>query len=71
MWSYYAYFVATVLTLMEDRVEKIVSGIMFHLVTVLFLWSYAMIVTTPPGRAPRSWRLTQVSCHASCHSCHI
>ena len=59
MWSYYAYFVATVLGLMEDRVEQIVSGAIFHLVTALFLWSYAMIVFTPPGSVPASWRLTQ------------
>jgi len=70
MWSYYAYFVATVLGLMEDRTEQIVSGTIFHVVTALFLWSYAMTVFTPPGSVPVSWRLSQekIDCLAAAKS---
>jgi len=58
-WSYYAYFVATLLTLVTDSAEQIVCGLIFHVVTALFVWSYYMIVFTPAGQAPDSWRLSQ------------
>ena len=54
-WSYYAYFVATLLTLVTDSAEQIVCGLIFHVVTALFVWSYYMIVFTPAGQAPDSW----------------
>ena len=58
-WSYYAYLVATVLTIMTHLVEQVVCGIIFNLLTILFVWSYYMIVFTPPGSVPQSWRLSQ------------
>ena len=57
-WSYYAYFVAVVQTLMENIVEQIICGVIFHLVTIMFIWSYFMIVTTSAGSVPVSWRLS-------------
>ena len=58
-WSYYAYFVATVLTIMTDKVEQVVCGVIFNLLTLLFVWSYWMIVSTPAGSVPPSWKLSQ------------
>lgn len=58
-WSYYAYFVATVLTIMADMVEQVVCGVIFNLLTILFIWSYYMIVFTPAGSVPQSWKLSQ------------
>ena len=54
-WSYYAYFLATLLTLVTDSAEQIVCGLIFHVITALFVWSYYMIVFTPAGQAPDSW----------------
>ena len=67
-WSYYAYFVATLLTLVTDSAEQIVCGLIFHVVTALFVWSYYMIVFTPAGQAPDSWYciiVKQLSFHSS------
>ena len=60
-WSYYAYFVATVILIMTDMVEQVICGVIFHIITILFIWSYYMIVFTPPGSVPPSWRLSQVT----------
>jgi len=60
-WSYYAYFVATVILIMTDMVEQVICGVIFHIITILFIWSYYMIVFTPPGSVPPSWRLSQTN----------
>jgi len=60
-WSYYAYFVATVILIMTDMVEQVICGVIFHIITLLFIWSYYMIVFTPPGSVPPSWRLSQAN----------
>jgi len=60
-WSYYAYVVAVVLTAMVDNVvEQVVCAVVFHCLAIMFLWSYYMVVFTPPGTVPPSWRLTNV-----------
>jgi palmitoyltransferase len=57
-WSYYAYMAAVVLTAMADHpAEQIVCAVVFHCLAVMFVWSYAMVVLTPPGSVPASWRL--------------
>jgi len=57
-WSYYAYVVAVVLTAMaHSPVEQVVCAVAFHCLAVLFFWSYAMVVFTPPGVVPDAWRL--------------
>ena len=57
-WSYYAYFVALVLTAMSDLVEQVVCGAIFHLIFVMLVSSYYKVVTTVPGQVPQSWILT-------------
>ena len=60
-WSYYAYVVAVVLTAMVDNVvEQVVCAVVFHCLAIMFVWSYYMVVFTPPGSVPQSWRLTKV-----------
>jgi len=59
-WSYYAYVVAVVLTAMVDSVvEQVVCAVVYHCLTVMFVWSYYMVVFTPPGNVPGSWRLSK------------
>lgn len=59
-WSYYAYFVAVVLTAMEGSlIEQVVCGVIFHLVGAMFVWSYHTVVVTHPGSAPASWHLAK------------
>ena len=43
---------------------KVICAVVFHCLTALFAWSYAMVIFTPPGFAPPSWHLSldQVVC---------
>jgi len=60
-WSYYAYVVAVVFTAMMDNVvEQVICAVVFHCLVVMFIWSYYMVVFTPPGSVPQSWRLTKL-----------
>lgn len=57
-WSYYAYFVAVVLTAMSSHItEQIVCGVIFHMVSLMLVWSYYKVVSTHPGQVPATWRL--------------
>jgi len=59
VWSYYAYFVAVVLNAMAPSpAEQVICAVVFHCLTALFVWSYAMVIFTPPGFAPSSWHLS-------------
>lgn len=59
-WSYYAYLVAVLLTSMSGHpAEQVLCGTVFHCLALMFVWSYLMVVFTPPGVVPMSWRLTQ------------
>lgn len=59
-WSYYAYFVAVVLTAMDGSlIEQVVCGVLFHIVGIMFVWSYHTVVVTHPGSVPVSWHLTK------------
>ena len=37
---------------------QVICAIVFHCLTALFVWSYAMVIFTPPGFAPLSWHLS-------------
>jgi len=61
-WSYYAYVVALVLNAMEDNVvEQVVCAVFYHLIFIMFVWSYWMTVFTPPGSVPKSWFLSETA----------
>jgi len=70
-WSYYAYVFAVVVQAMASSpVEQVTCAIIFHCLAVMFLWSYYMIIFTPPGVVPTSWCLdnAQVSALAAAKS---
>jgi len=70
-WSYYAYVVAVILTAMASSpIEQAIGAVIFHCLAVMFIWSYFMVVFTPPGVVPDSWRLskTQVNLLAGAQS---
>jgi len=58
-WSYYAYVVALVLTVMRDTTEQTVCLVIFHAAFIFFIWSYYMCVVTHPGVVPPSWHLAK------------
>jgi hypothetical protein len=59
-WSYYAYMIALVLNAMNGNVaEQVICAVLYHIIFILFFWSYWMTVFTPPGRIPESWFLSK------------
>jgi palmitoyltransferase len=59
-WSYYAYVFAVVITAMvNNMVEQVLCAIVFHCLAIMFVWSYYMVVFTPAGSVPQSWRLSK------------
>jgi len=59
-WSYYAYVVCVVATAMQETVaEQVLCAIIYHVMFVLFVWSYWMAIFTPAGTVPDSWELPQ------------
>ena len=63
-WSYYAYIVAVVMTAMGNVAEQVICAILYHVLFILFVWSYLMSILTPPGSCPPSWVLPQQSVSA-------
>ncbi|XP_075165209.1 palmitoyltransferase ZDHHC20-B isoform X2 [Haematobia irritans] len=58
-WSYYAYVVELCVLAIESTFEKIVFLIFYHLICVLFFWSYWNTVFTPVGTVPSNWRIPE------------
>ena len=57
-WSYYAYVVAVVLTAMSSHLtEQLVCGLVYHVICLMFVWTYYKVVSTPPGQVPTAWKL--------------
>ena len=59
-WSYYAYVVCVVATAMQKTVaEQVLCAIIYHIMFVLFVWSYWMAIFTPAGNRLGLFPLTQ------------
>uniref|UniRef100_A0A034VWZ5 Palmitoyltransferase n=2 Tax=Bactrocera dorsalis TaxID=27457 RepID=A0A034VWZ5_BACDO len=58
-WSYYAYVVSLCLLSIENVFEQIVFLIFYHIICVLFFWSYWNTIFTPVGTVPANWRIPE------------
>ncbi|XP_011209770.2 palmitoyltransferase ZDHHC20-B isoform X2 [Bactrocera dorsalis] len=58
-WSYYAYVVSLCLLSIENVFEQIVFLIFYHIICVLFFWSYWKTIFTPVGTVPANWRIPE------------
>ncbi|XP_037069822.1 palmitoyltransferase ZDHHC15B-like isoform X2 [Pollicipes pollicipes] len=58
-WSYYAYVLELCIYTVESYVEKTIYLIFYHVILVLFIWSYYQTVMTPISRVPKQFRLSQ------------
>jgi len=56
-WSYYAYVVELCIFTVENYGEKAVYLILYHVLLVLFVWSYYQTAMTPVLRVPKQFRL--------------
>lgn len=58
VWSYYAYVVQLNLTYVDTIFEKVIFLTFFHIIFLMFVWSYYKIVFTVPATVPSSWILS-------------
>lgn len=57
-WSYYAFIIAYGQQV-EDIATRVFISILFHVVLLLFLWSYVMAISTQPAKPPPHFYLTE------------
>lgn len=58
MWSYYAYVYVLCLTTIENVLEKILMLLFYHIIFVMFVWSYYKTIMTPSAAVPKHFKLT-------------
>ena len=58
-WSYYAFMIAYGGRI-ENLTTRIIVSILYHIILLLFLWSYLMAIFTQPGRPPPQYYLTGI-----------
>lgn len=59
-WSYYAFVVVICFMTVENVAEKVVFLTFYHIILVLFGWSYAKTIFAPKCETPSSWKLSKV-----------
>lgn len=64
IWSYYAYVYVLCLSTIENVIEKILMLFFYHIILVLFVWSYYQTIMTPLGTVPKHFKLTPSLQHA-------
>ncbi|KAL1131362.1 hypothetical protein AAG570_010979 [Ranatra chinensis] len=57
IWSYYVYVVQLCILTVEPYFEKIVYLLIYHVLFVIFMWSYWQTIFTPLGLVPKKFKL--------------
>jgi len=57
-WSYFAFIVAFG-SRIPDLAARVIIAIVYHVLLIMFLWSYLMAIFSNPGRPPESFYLTE------------
>ncbi|CAL8080538.1 unnamed protein product [Calicophoron daubneyi] len=57
-WSYYAYIYSLCVVVIKILALKIVFGVLYHVVLIIFAWSYAKVILEPPRTIPKEFYLT-------------
>ncbi len=57
-WSYYAFVVVVCWSTVNNMAEKVSFLIFYHIILVLFVWSYFQTIFAPICEAPSSWNLS-------------
>ena len=57
-WSYYAFIVELCIFTVKSVGEKVVYIIIYHVILVLFVWSYWQTIFVPLPRSDSSWKLS-------------
>uniref|UniRef100_A0A8D8RGW3 Palmitoyltransferase n=1 Tax=Cacopsylla melanoneura TaxID=428564 RepID=A0A8D8RGW3_9HEMI len=64
VWSYYAYVYVLCLSTIDNIIEKSFMLVFYHIILVLFVWSYYQTIMTPLGIVPKHFKLTPSLQHA-------
>ena len=57
-WSYYAFIIELCIFTVESLGEKIFYIITYHVILVLFVWSYFKTIFAPIPKTDSSWKLS-------------
>ena len=58
-WSYYAFVVVVCLYTIDNLAQKIILLMFYHMILILFVWSYFKTIFAPKCDAPSTWKLSQ------------
>ena len=56
-WSYYAFVVVVCLYTIDNLAQKIILLMFYHMILILFVWSYFKTIFAPKCDAPSTWKL--------------
>ena len=57
-WSYYAFVFVVCYQTVESLAEKIIFLILYHIILILFVWTYIKTIFAPKCEALSSWKLS-------------
>uniref|UniRef100_A0A6A7FV22 Palmitoyltransferase n=2 Tax=Hirondellea gigas TaxID=1518452 RepID=A0A6A7FV22_9CRUS len=57
VWSYYAYVIQLNILTIESNIQKTLYLLVYHVILVLFVWSYWQTIFTDIGFVPKQFRL--------------
>ena len=58
-WSYYAFVYVVCFLAVESMAERVIFLILYHVILILFLWSYLKTIFAPKCETPQSWKLSK------------
>ena len=58
-WSYYAFVYVVCFLAVESMVERVIFLFLYHLILILFIWSYLKTIFAPKCETPPSWKLSK------------
>jgi len=58
-WSYYAFVYVVCFLAVESMAERVIFLFLYHLILILFIWSYLKTIFAPKCETPQSWKLSK------------
>ena len=58
-WSYYAFVYVVCFLTVENMAERVIFLIIYHIILILFVWSYIKTIFAPTCETPQSWKLSK------------
>ena len=58
-WSYYAFVFVVCFTAINNLAQQILFLLFYHVILILFVWSYIKTIFAPKCDAPQAWKLSR------------